>query len=71
MECVIAMYVEKKGDDVPPLLNSTDKDWSKVKVKDRQGFIPTAYVKSGLADEYTFPLLEKHTGNQYDKLLEV
>uniref|UniRef100_A0A8C4WXB9 Spectrin alpha, non-erythrocytic 1 n=1 Tax=Eptatretus burgeri TaxID=7764 RepID=A0A8C4WXB9_EPTBU len=34
----------KKG-DVLPLLNSTNKDWWKVEVHDRQGFVPAAYVK--------------------------
>nr|XP_032800960.1 spectrin alpha chain, non-erythrocytic 1 isoform X8 [Petromyzon marinus] len=34
----------KKG-DVLTLLNSTNKDWWKVEVNDRQGFVPAAYVK--------------------------
>ena len=34
----------KKG-DVLTLLNSSNKDWWKVEVSDRQGFVPAAYVK--------------------------
>nr|1H8K_A Chain A, SPECTRIN ALPHA CHAIN [Gallus gallus] len=34
----------KKG-DILTLLNSTNKDWWKVEVDDRQGFIPAAYLK--------------------------
>ena len=34
----------KKG-DVLTLLNSNNKDWWKVEVNDRQGFVPAAYVK--------------------------
>ena len=45
-------YVEKsprevsmKKGDVLTLLNSNNKDWWKVEVNDRQGFVPAAYVK--------------------------
>jgi len=34
----------KKG-DVLRLLNSANKDWWKVELNDRQGFVPAAYVK--------------------------
>ncbi|OUC44772.1 spectrin repeat-containing domain protein [Trichinella nativa] len=34
----------KKG-DVLTLLNSSNKDWWKVEVNDRQGFVPVAYLK--------------------------
>lgn len=34
----------KKG-DILTLLNSTNKDWWKVEVNDRQGFVPASYVK--------------------------
>jgi hypothetical protein len=53
-ECVMALYdyVEKsprevsmKKGDVLTLLNSNNKDWWKVEVNDRQGFVPAAYVK--------------------------
>ena len=34
----------RKG-DVLTLLNSNNKDWWKVEVNDRQGFVPATYVK--------------------------
>lgn len=34
----------RKG-DVLSLLNSNNKDWWKVEVNDRQGFVPAAYCK--------------------------
>lgn len=53
-ECVLALYdyteksprevSMKKGDSLV-LLNSSNKDWWKVEVNDRQGFVPAAYVK--------------------------
>ena len=53
-QCVIALYdyVEKsprevsvKKGDVLTLINSNNKDWWKVEINDRQGFVPAAYVK--------------------------
>lgn len=53
-ECVVALfdYVEKspreisiKKGEIVPLLNSSNKDWYKVEVNDRQGFVPAQYVK--------------------------
>ncbi|XP_044730361.1 spectrin alpha chain isoform X3 [Chrysoperla carnea] len=53
-ECVVALYdytekspreVSMKKGDVLTLLNSNNKDWWKVEVNDRQGFVPAAYVK--------------------------
>jgi spectrin alpha len=53
-EYVMAMYdykekspreVSMKKGDVLTLLNSSNKDWWKVEVSDRQGFVPAAYVK--------------------------
>jgi spectrin alpha len=53
-ECVVALYdytekspreVSMKKGDVLTLLNSSNKDWWKVEVNDRQGFVPAAYVK--------------------------
>merc|ERR1719342_1995746 len=53
-ECVQALYdytekspreVSMKKGDVLTLLNSNNKDWGKVEVNDRQGFVPAAYVK--------------------------
>jgi len=53
-ECVMALYdyaekspreVSMKKGDILTLLNSNNKDWWKVEVNDRQGFVPAAYVK--------------------------
>ncbi|XP_046383507.1 spectrin alpha chain [Ischnura elegans] len=53
-ECVVALYdysekspreVSMKKGDVLTLLNSNNKDWWKVEVNDRQGFVPAAFVK--------------------------
>ncbi|KAL3092945.1 hypothetical protein niasHS_004972 [Heterodera schachtii] len=53
-ECVVALYeytekspreVSMKKGDVLTLLNASNKDWWKVEVSDRQGFVPAAYVK--------------------------
>ncbi|KYQ58537.1 Spectrin alpha chain [Trachymyrmex zeteki] len=53
-ECVVALYdytekspreVSMKKGDTLTLLNSNNKDWWKVEVNDRQGFVPAAYVK--------------------------
>ncbi|XP_032452714.1 spectrin alpha chain isoform X2 [Nasonia vitripennis] len=53
-ECVVALYdytekspreVSMKKGDTLTLLNSSNKDWWKVEVNDRQGFVPAAYVK--------------------------
>ncbi|KRY71430.1 Spectrin alpha chain [Trichinella pseudospiralis] len=53
-ECVVALYdysekspreVSMKKGDVLTLLNSSNKDWWKVEVNDRQGFVPVAYLK--------------------------
>ncbi|XP_030853592.1 spectrin alpha chain, non-erythrocytic 1 isoform X3 [Strongylocentrotus purpuratus] len=53
-EYVVALYdytekspreVSMKKGDVLVLLNSSNKDWWKVEVNDRQGFVPAAYVK--------------------------
>ncbi|CAJ0583549.1 unnamed protein product, partial [Mesorhabditis spiculigera] len=53
-DCVIALYdyqekspreVSMKKGDVLTLLNASNKDWWKVEVNDRQGFVPAAYVR--------------------------
>lgn len=53
-ECVIALYgytekspreVSMKKGDILALLNCANKDWWKVEVNDRQGFVPASYVK--------------------------
>lgn len=56
---VIALYdyVEKspreisvKKGDIATLINSNNKDWWKVEINDRQGFVPAAYVRKVEAD---------------------
>ncbi|KJH49812.1 spectrin repeat-containing domain protein [Dictyocaulus viviparus] len=53
-DCVLALYdyqekspreVSMKKGDILTLLNASNKDWWKVEVNDRQGFVPAAYVK--------------------------
>lgn len=53
-DCVLALYdytekspreVSMKKGDLLTLLNASNKDWWKVEVNDRQGFVPAAYVK--------------------------
>ncbi|KAF4526948.1 hypothetical protein B566_EDAN015448 [Ephemera danica] len=57
-ECVVALYdylekspreVSMKKGDVLTLLNSNNKDWWKVVVNDRQGFVPAVSVKKMVA----------------------
>lgn len=57
------------------------KDWWKVEVNDRQGFVPAAYVKkidsnltaseNNLADEYTISVRQQQIENQYKNLLDL
>ena len=89
-ECVVAVYdyqekspreVSMKKGDVLTLLNSSNKDWWKVEVNDRQGFVPAAYVKkidssltasqSNLADEFTIVVRQGQIENQYDNLKDL
>ncbi|XP_077865919.1 spectrin alpha chain, non-erythrocytic 1-like [Saccoglossus kowalevskii] len=90
-ECVLALYdyVEKsprevsmKKGDVLTLLNSANKDWWKVEVNDRQGFVPAAYVKKldsvqsasqgNLTDEVnSIASRQRQIEDQYAHLLEV
>ncbi len=53
-QCVVVLYdyteqsprdVSVKKGDVLTLINSNNKDWWKVEINDRQGFVPAAYVK--------------------------
>ncbi|KAL8606296.1 hypothetical protein ACOMHN_024191 [Nucella lapillus] len=70
----------KKG-DVLTLLNSANKDWWKVEVNDRQGFVPAAYVKkldpslstsrSNLMDEFTISVRQNQIETQYANLLDL
>ena len=53
-QCVVALYdysekspreVSVKRGDMLTLINSNNKDWWKVEINDRQGFVPAAYVR--------------------------
>nr|ANG83465.1 spectrin alpha chain [Biston betularia] len=87
-ECVVALYdyaekspreVSMKRGDVLTLLNSNNKDWWKVEVNDRQGFVPAAYVKKidaglsssqqNLADSSSIVARQNQIEGQYDNLL--
>ncbi|XP_066994167.1 spectrin alpha chain isoform X1 [Anabrus simplex] len=87
-ECVMALYdytekspreVSMKKGDVLTLLNSNNKDWWKVEVNDRQGFVPAAYVKKieaglsasqqNLADKNSIAARQNQIEAQYDGLL--
>ncbi|XP_048482065.1 spectrin alpha chain isoform X4 [Plutella xylostella] len=87
-ECVVALYdyaekspreVSMKRGDVLTLLNSNNKDWWKVEVNDRQGFVPAAYVKKidaglsssqqDLADSSSIAARQNQIESQFDNLL--
>ncbi|CAH0405710.1 unnamed protein product [Chilo suppressalis] len=87
-ECVMALYdyaekspreVSMKRGDVLTLLNSNNKDWWKVEVNDRQGFVPAAYVKKidaglsssqqNLVDSSSIAARQNQIEGQYDNLL--
>ncbi len=87
-EFVMALYdytekspreVSMKKGDVLTLLNSNNKDWWKVEVNDRQGFVPAAYVKKieaalsasqqHLADQNSIGARQAQIEAQYDNLL--
>uniref|UniRef100_A0A671XUY3 Spectrin alpha chain, non-erythrocytic 1 n=1 Tax=Sparus aurata TaxID=8175 RepID=A0A671XUY3_SPAAU len=90
-ELVLALYdyqekspreVTMKKGDILTLLNSTNKDWWKVEVNDRQGFVPAAYVKKldptqsssreNLLDEHgSIALRQDQIENQYGTLMEL
>uniref|UniRef100_A0A4W4GYX2 Spectrin alpha chain, non-erythrocytic 1 n=1 Tax=Electrophorus electricus TaxID=8005 RepID=A0A4W4GYX2_ELEEL len=90
-ELVLALYdyqekspreVTMKKGDILTLLNSTNKDWWKVEVNDRQGFVPAAYVKKldptqsssreNLLDEQgSIALRQDQIENQYGTLQEL
>ncbi|XP_055009555.1 spectrin alpha chain, non-erythrocytic 1 isoform X1 [Boleophthalmus pectinirostris] len=90
-ELVLALYdyqekspreVTMKKGDILTLLNSTNKDWWKVEVNDRQGFVPAAYVKKldptqsssreNLLDEHgSIALRQEQIENQYGTLQEL
>lgn len=87
-ECVVALYdytekspreVSMKKGDVLTLLNSNNKDWWKVEVNDRQGFVPAAYIKKidaglsasqqNLVDGHSIDKRQSQINSQYDNLL--
>lgn len=87
-ECVQALYdytekspreVSMKKNDVLTLLNSNNKDWWKVEVNDRQGFVPAAYIKKidaglsasqqNLVDGHSIAKRQSQINAQYDNLL--
>ncbi|XP_037044978.1 spectrin alpha chain isoform X3 [Bradysia coprophila] len=87
-ECVQALYdytekspreVSMKKNDVLTLLNSNNKDWWKVEVNDRQGFVPAAYIKKidaglsasqqNLVDGHSIGKRQSQINGQYDNLL--
>ncbi|XP_055377124.1 spectrin alpha chain isoform X3 [Condylostylus longicornis] len=87
-ECVVALYdytekspreVSMKKGDVLTLLNSNNKDWWKVEVNDRQGFVPAAYIKKieaglsasqqNLVDGHSISKRQSQINSQYDNLL--
>lgn len=87
-ECVQALYdytekspreVSIKKNDILTLLNSNNKDWWKVEVNDRQGFVPAAYIKKidaglsasqqNLVDGHSIAKRQSQINAQYDNLL--
>lgn len=70
----------KKGDLVV-LLNSNNSDWWKVEANDRQGFVPSVYLKridsklsssqQHLADKYNISNRQKQIEDQYKHLLDL
>ncbi|CAF1062161.1 unnamed protein product, partial [Didymodactylos carnosus] len=71
----------KKGDTLI-LLNSSNKDWWKVELNDRQGFVPATYLKKiekepitmneqEKLDEYTVNSRQQQIEKQYDHLLQI
>merc|ERR1711962_1059460 len=67
--------------DVLTLLNSNNKDWWKVEVNDRQGFVPAAYVKKidpsltnsqqQLVDKCSVGARQAQIEKQYKTILEL
>lgn len=89
-EAVVALYdyaekspreVSMKKGDVLTLLNATNKDWWKVEINDRQGFVPAAYVKrlddnlsasrQHLLGQNSLPSRQAQIEAQYESLLSL
>ncbi|XP_063912361.1 spectrin alpha chain isoform X2 [Zophobas morio] len=74
-----AREVSMKKGDLLHLLNSSNKDWWKVEIHDRQGFVPAAYVKKvdagltasqqNLVDNNSISARQNQINTQYDRLL--
>jgi spectrin alpha len=71
----------KKG-DILILLNASNKDWWKVELNDRQGFVPASYLKriekepmsvneQERLDEYTVSSRQQQIEKQYGNLLQI
>ncbi|OQV13288.1 Spectrin alpha chain [Hypsibius exemplaris] len=68
----------KKG-DIVTVLNSNHKDWWKIEINDRQGFVPAAYLKKtdsklsaseqSLMDQNTINAKQRHIENLYNSLM--
>ncbi|KAL3280132.1 hypothetical protein HHI36_017636 [Cryptolaemus montrouzieri] len=76
-----AREVSMKKGDLLHLLNSNNKDWWKVEIHDRQGFVPAAYVKKvdagltasqqNLVDSNSISARQNQINTQYDRLIEL
>ncbi|CAG9856863.1 unnamed protein product [Phyllotreta striolata] len=76
-----AREVSMKKGDLLHLLNSNNKDWWKVEIHDRQGFVPAAYVKKvdagltasqqNLLDSSSISARQNQINQQYDRLLQL
>ncbi|KAF7280660.1 alpha spectrin isoform X1 [Rhynchophorus ferrugineus] len=74
-----AREVSMKKGDLLHLLNSNNKDWWKVEIHDRQGFVPAAYVKKvdagltasqqNLIENSSISARQAQINAQYDRLL--
>ena len=90
VRCVLSLYdyaeksareISMKKGDVLTLLNSNNKDWWKVEVNDRQGFVPAAYVKKidpsltnsqqQLVDKSSVGARQAQIEKQYKTILEL
>ncbi|VEN43034.1 unnamed protein product [Callosobruchus maculatus] len=75
-----AREVSMKKGDILYLLNSNNKDWWKVEIHDRQGFVPAAYVKKvdagltasqqNLLDSNSISARQSQINQQYERLLQ-
>lgn len=89
-ELVVALYdhtekspreISMKKGDVLTLLNSNNKEWWKVEVNDRQGFVPASFVKKietsltasqqNLADKNSISARQHQIEQMYDHLLSL